>query len=158
PQGLGSGYRARRRYGEALFLAGLRAGDVALRGAFRRLRVYDGVPGREVLSRREDRDDLRRDVEHAALDDRQGGAPLSIPWPDAAHPDALARWTRLRSNGRAAFLWRYGVAGWGVPCGIVTVAYHAIKEHALVWSAVIGLFVACGAVGYLLAAWLWDEC
>jgi hypothetical protein len=64
----------------------------------------------------------------------------------------------LRASGRKSFLWRYGVAGWGVPCTIVTVAYHALKEHGLVWSAVLGLFAACGAVGYLLAAWVWDEC
>jgi hypothetical protein len=64
----------------------------------------------------------------------------------------------LRAGGRSAFLWRYGVAGWGVPCSIVTVAYHTLRERAIVWSAVVGLFVACGAVGYLLAAWVWDEC
>jgi hypothetical protein len=45
-----------------------------------------------------------------------------------------------------------------VPCTIVTVGYHALREHGLVWGAVVGLFAACGAVGYLLAAWVWDEC
>ncbi|HSY83363.1 MAG TPA: hypothetical protein VK807_16490 [Gemmatimonadaceae bacterium] len=45
-----------------------------------------------------------------------------------------------------------------MPCSIVTVAYHTLRERAIVWSAVVGLFVACGAVGYLLAAWVWDEC
>ena len=36
-------------------------------------------PGREVLSRREDRHDLRGHVEHAAADDRQGDAQIVRP-------------------------------------------------------------------------------
>ena len=37
----------------------------------RRLRLREGLPGREAVSRREDRPDLRRHVQHAAADDRQ---------------------------------------------------------------------------------------
>ncbi len=70
----------------------------------------------------------------------------------------MARWTRLRAGGRTAFLWRYGVVAWGLPCGVVTVAYHILSARGIVWTAVMGLLAACAAVGYILAAWLWDEC
>ena len=36
-----------------------------------------GLPGREAVSRRQDRPDLRGHVEHAAADDRQGDARLT---------------------------------------------------------------------------------
>ena len=38
----------------------------------RRQRLREGVPGREAVSRREDRSDLRRHHQHAADDDREG--------------------------------------------------------------------------------------
>ena len=40
----------------------------------RRLRLREGLPGREAVSRREDRPDLRRHVQPAAADDRQASA------------------------------------------------------------------------------------
>ena len=59
--------------------------DVAVRRAVRRLRLHQGLPGREVLSRREDRHDLRGHVEHAAADDRQGDpeVPDDGLWPSS---------------------------------------------------------------------------
>ncbi|HWZ57871.1 MAG TPA: hypothetical protein VNW46_02755 [Gemmatimonadaceae bacterium] len=90
-----------------------------------------------------------------------------LHWPDVAHPEARQRWERLRAGGRAAFVWRYGVFGWGAPCGIVSVCYHVLKERGFVWPipsftslwvGIIGLLVASGATGYLLAAGLWDAC
>jgi hypothetical protein len=89
-----------------------------------------------------------------------------LHWPDVSHPEARERWARLRSAGRSSFVWRYGVFGWGAPCGIVSVFYHVLKERGFVWPihfehlwlGVIGLVVASGATGYLLAAGLWDAC
>lgn len=82
---------------------------------------------------------------------------------------AQARWARTRSVGRTAFVWRYGVAGWGVPAGTVTSCYHVIHEHTPgaawsiaglrpLWQSIVGLMIACGIVGYLFGAWLWDSC
>jgi hypothetical protein len=84
---------------------------------------------------------------------------------------AHARWVRTRGAGRTAFVWRYGVMGWGLPCGGLSVGYQVIRAHAvdpaLPWSVaamrpllggIIGLLVVCGAVGYLFGAWLWDFC
>ncbi len=82
---------------------------------------------------------------------------------------AQARWARTRSVGRTAFVWRYGVAGWGVPAGTVTSCYHVIHAHTPgaawsiaglrpLWQSIAGLMIACGVVGYLFGAWLWDAC
>ena len=65
-----------RRDGEAVLVAGRRARDVDLARAVRRLRLHEGLSGREVLSRREDRRDLRRHEQHAAADDREGDAQV----------------------------------------------------------------------------------
>ena len=51
--------------------AGGRAGHVTRRSALWRRGVYKGFSGREALPRREDRTDLRRDIEHAIADDRE---------------------------------------------------------------------------------------
>ena len=45
--------------------------DVAGGQPVRRLRIREGLPGREAVSRRQDRADLRRHVQPAAADDRQ---------------------------------------------------------------------------------------
>lgn len=82
---------------------------------------------------------------------------------------AQARWAKVRSGGRAIFIWRYGVVGWGLPAGTLTACYHVIHAHARgaawsvaalrpLWESIIGLMLACGCVGYLLGAWLWDAC
>jgi hypothetical protein len=84
---------------------------------------------------------------------------------------AQARWARTRATGRRAFVWRYGVVGWGLPAGALATAYHIFRVRAStpgmtlsvtavrpLWVSVVGLFVVCGVVGYLLGAWLWDYC
>src|SRR5207237_9347544 len=56
-----------------------------------RLRVYEGLPRGKVLSRREDRHDLRGDIEHAAANDREGlgGAVNSIRVHKTGGPEVL---------------------------------------------------------------------
>ena len=62
----GPRHRDGRRDGEAVLEPGRRARDVDLARAVRRLRLHEGLSGREVLSRREDRRDLRGHEQHAA--------------------------------------------------------------------------------------------
>jgi hypothetical protein len=82
-----------------------------------------------------------------------------------------ARWARTRLTGRRAFVWRYGVAGWGLPAGALATAYRILRVRAStpgiplsvagvrpLWLSIVALFVVCGLVGYLLGAWLWDYC
>jgi hypothetical protein len=82
---------------------------------------------------------------------------------------AEARWRRTRAGGRSAFVWRYGVVGWGLPAGLLAAVYHVARAGALggswspaairpLWGSIAGLLVVCGVVGYLLGAWLWDYC
>jgi len=84
---------------------------------------------------------------------------------------AQERWARTRAAGRRAFVWRYGVAGWGLPAGALAAAYHILRVRAStpgmalsvaavrpLWVSIVALFVVCGMVGYLLGAWLWDYC
>jgi hypothetical protein len=84
---------------------------------------------------------------------------------------AQARWVRTRDVGRSAFIWRYGVVGWGLPVGAVSAFYHAARVHGTdpaaawtaasvrpLWGSAAGLIGVCGVVGYLLGAWLWDVC
>ena len=68
------------------------ASEVAERAAslavklYRRLRLHEGLPGREALPRREDRPDLRGHDQHAAADDRQanpGLIALGLAWRSA---------------------------------------------------------------------------
>jgi hypothetical protein len=47
---------------------------------------------------------------------------------DAPHiPNS--RWEKQRAMGRHAFVWRYGVLGWGFPAALLTIAYAFIKEQ-----------------------------
>ncbi len=84
---------------------------------------------------------------------------------------AQARWVRNRDAGRTAFIWRYGVIGWGLPVGAASAAYHLFRAHASdptvawtaasirpLWGSIAGLLVVCGVVGYVFGAWLWDYC
>ena len=84
---------------------------------------------------------------------------------------AQARWARTRAGGRGAFVWRYGVAGWGMPAGALAAGYHILRTRAMnpgmplsvagvrpFWMSIAALFIVCGVVGYLLGAWLWDYC
>ena len=58
-------------------VGGRRARRVARGEPVRRQRLRQGIPGREVLPRREDRPDLRGHVESAAADDREAAARLT---------------------------------------------------------------------------------
>src|SRR6185503_3846295 len=77
--GLQRGAAARRRPAvpqgsgdvQDLLVGGRRARELARREPLRRLRLREGLPGGEILSRREDRPDLRGHVEPAAADDRE---------------------------------------------------------------------------------------
>jgi len=84
---------------------------------------------------------------------------------------AQARWTRTRAGGRRAFVWRYGVAGWGLPAGALAAVYHILRVRAStpgmalsvaavrpLWVSLAALIVVCAVVGYLLGSWLWDYC
>ncbi len=57
---------------QAARVGGRGAHGVARGQSLRGLRLREGLPGREAVSRREDRADLRGDVEPAAADDREG--------------------------------------------------------------------------------------
>ena len=56
-----------------LLLAGRRARGVAVRRNLRRLRLHQRLSGGEILPRLQDRQDLRRHLQHAAADHRQAG-------------------------------------------------------------------------------------
>src|SRR5580704_8035554 len=82
---------------------------------------------------------------------------------------AQERWARTRTIGRVAFVWRYGVVLWGLPAGTITACYHVIQLHTPgtawsiaeirpMWQSIAGVMIACGIVGYLIGAWLWDAC
>ena len=73
----GQPFAAAGRDGQAVQLPGRGPDHVELPGAVRRLRLLEGVSGGEVLPRREDRDDLRGDEQHAAADDRQDDAQVA---------------------------------------------------------------------------------
>ena len=62
----------------------------------RRQRLREGIPGREAVSRREDRPDLRRHDQHAADDDREGHSRLTMQVPE----DAIDGARRHRSHQR----------------------------------------------------------
>ncbi len=86
-----------------------------------------------------------------------------------AEADARRRWAAQSAHGRSAFIWRYGVLGWGLPAALLTIAYAVIQEHGLGWRAAMqepysaklraGIAVAVvlfPAVGHLLGRRLWD--
>jgi hypothetical protein len=86
-----------------------------------------------------------------------------------ADAEARRRWTARSAHGRASFIWRYGVLGWGLPAALLTIAYGVIQEHGLGWRAAMhepysfklraGIAVAVvlfPAVGHLLGRRLWD--
>ncbi|MFI5309931.1 MAG: hypothetical protein ACHQQ3_01760 [Gemmatimonadales bacterium] len=76
------------------------------------------------------------------------------------------RWERQRARGRRAFVWRYGVLGWGLPAALLTIAYAFIKEQGLRWSAdaassklrlgIVIALVLFPALGHLFGARLWN--
>lgn len=68
--------------------------------------------------------------------------------------------------GRHAFVWRYGVLGWGFPAALLTIAYAFIKEQGFSWSAdaassklrfgIVITLVLFPALGHLFGARLWE--
>ena len=83
------------------------------------------------------------------------------------HPEnADARWERRRAMGRRAFVWRYGVLGWGLPAALLTIAYAFIKEQGFSWSAgaassrlrlgIVITLVLFPVLGHLFGGRLWD--
>ena len=76
------------------------------------------------------------------------------------------RWERQRAMGRRAFLWRYGVLGWGLPAALLTIAYAFIKEQGLRWSpdaassklrlGIALTLVLFPALGHAFGARLWE--
>ncbi|MBI3790200.1 MAG: hypothetical protein HY275_04910 [Gemmatimonadetes bacterium] len=94
--------------------------------------------------------------------------PASATDADATDPQQR-RWAEVRAAGRASFIWRYGVLGWGLPAALLVIAYGVIQEHGLRWRAALaepysfklraGIAVAVvlfPAVGHLLGRRLWD--
>lgn len=88
---------------------------------------------------------------------------------DAARADWDRRWERLRSQGRSHFVWRHGVAGWGIPAAVLTMGYKLVEARGLAWPVALPLSpdlrhafaliaVAFPALGYLLGGWLWSRC
>lgn len=86
----------------------------------------------------------------------------------AARAAEMRRWERLRSQGRSYFVWRHGVAGWGIPAAILTMGYKLFEARGLAWSLSIPLStdlrhafaiiaVAFPALGYLFGGWLWTQ-
>jgi hypothetical protein len=84
-----------------------------------------------------------------------------------ARPDtADARWERQRAMGRRAFVWRYGVLGWGLPAALLTIAYAFIREQGFTWSAggassrlrvgIVITLVLFPVIGHLFGGRLWD--
>ncbi|MFN8580256.1 MAG: acyl-CoA dehydrogenase family protein [Gemmatimonadaceae bacterium] len=96
------GHRKGRSDGQASLVAGVRACDVAVRRTLWRVRVYEGLPRREVLSRCQDRNDLRRHLEHAAPHHRQGDPALGGCGAVAAGLSRSGPRANLRSGGAAA--------------------------------------------------------
>ena len=76
PEGRRQGYRARRCHGQAVCFADVRTGHLVVRGALWWVRVHSRVSGGEVLSRREDRHNLRRHEQHAVADHCQSRAEI----------------------------------------------------------------------------------
>jgi hypothetical protein len=81
----------------------------------------------------------------------------------------MARWERERSRGRTAFIWRHGVAAWGLPAACLTIAYKVFQEVGTLGAGVIEsefsthLRVAIAvclvffpAMGHMLGQKLWD--
>ena len=99
-----------------------------------------------------------------------GTSPFDAPdAPDArdardARVDSMQLWEQRRAGGRASFIWRYGVLGWGLPAALITVAYAVINEHGLAWEGPfttklrVGIALAVivfPAIGHLMGRRIW---
>ena len=83
-----------------------------------------------------------------------------------ARQDAMQRWEERRAGGRASFIWRYGVLGWGLPAALLTIAYAVIQEHGIMWSvpfstrlriAIAVAVVFFPTLGHLFGRRLWES-
>lgn len=86
--------------------------------------------------------------------------------PAESRRDAMRVWEQRRAGGRASFVWRYGVLGWGLPAALITVAYAVIKEHGFAISGPfttklrIGIalcMVVFPALGHLFGRRMWES-
>jgi hypothetical protein len=76
------------------------------------------------------------------------------------------RWEKRRAMGRRAFVWRYGVLGWGLPAALLTIAYAFTREQGFSWSAdaassklragIVLTLVLFPALGHTFGARLWE--
>ena len=83
-----------------------------------------------------------------------------------AHAAGDERWEKQRARGRRAFVWRYGVLGWGLPAALLTIAYAFIKEQGFRWSpdaassklrlGIAITVVLFPALGHAVGSRLWD--
>lgn len=80
-------------------------------------------------------------------------------------PAVSQGWERQRAGGRARFIFRRGVLGWGIPAAFLTIFYKVIQEQGLVWSprltdslrtAVVVAIIVFPFGGWLFGRWLWD--
>lgn len=83
--------------------------------------------------------------------------------------ESLERWERLRSRGRTAFIWRYGVAMWGIPAAVITILYKIQQELGLSLASLalpfphklrlaIGIsMVFFPILGHVFGRQLWDR-
>src|SRR6184192_241471 len=145
PRGRGRAVHDAGGDGQALLLAGRRAGDIARRGAVRRVRVHEGVRGREVLPRRQDRHDLRGDEQHAAEHDREA-APEVAP-PPAMHTarrthgftESVIRGMTRLANEHGAINLAQGFPNFPAPDALKDAAARAIRDdinqYAITWGA-----------------------
>ena len=83
-----------------------------------------------------------------------------------ARPESMQLWEQRRAGGRASFVWRYGVLGWGLPAALITVAYSVIKEHGLAWEGPFTTKLRVGialsmivfpSIGHLLGRRMWES-
>ena len=101
-------------------------------------------------------------------DSRTGTAPDAArtgAGAGAGHGEAMQVWAQRRAGGRASFIWRYGVLGWGLPAALITVAYAVIKEHGFVVSGPFSTKLRIGialavivfpTLGHLFGRRMWE--
>lgn len=90
--------------------------------------------------------------------------------PAGKQADTIARWERARSRGRTWFVWLNGVAMWGLPAALLTIAYKVFQEHGRLgvetlnapFSQKLRVAIAISlvffpALGHLLGQRLWVQ-
>lgn len=92
--------------------------------------------------------------------------PVNAP----GRAESLARWERTRSRGRTWFVWLNGVAAWGIPAAMFTIAYKVFQEQGALSMATLAApfshklrlaiaicLVVFPFMGHLLGQRLWDK-